>query len=59
MQPTLDSEDVLLVDKFSRNFNKEAELGKLYIFISPSDPEKLICKRVMAKVSHYLLLNRI
>lgn len=51
MLPTLDSDDVLLVNKFSRNFIKKLEVGKIYIFISPSDPERLICKRVTAKVT--------
>lgn len=51
MQPTLDSDDVLLVNKFSRHFTKKIEPDNIYIFISPSDPKKLICKRVIAIVN--------
>lgn len=50
MQPTLDTDDVLLVNKLSRHLSKKVEVGKMYIFVSPSDPERLICKRVVAKV---------
>ena len=55
MQPTLENDDVLLVNKLSRLFSKQVLPGKLYIFISPSDPEKLICKRVVAIVRKYIL----
>lgn len=51
MQPTLESDDVLLVNKFSRHFSRKVELNKIYIFVSPTDPEKLICKRVVAVVT--------
>jgi signal peptidase I len=52
MQPTLETDDVLLVNKLSRHFSKKIEIGKIYIFISPTDPEKLICKRIIAAVNH-------
>lgn len=51
MQPTLESEDVLLVNKFKKHLSNTNVLrGKMYIFVSPSDPNKLICKRVVALV---------
>ena len=50
MKPTLESDDVLLVNKFSQHFGKKVEIGKIYIFVSPTDPQKLICKRVTAVV---------
>lgn len=50
MQPTLETDDVLLVNKIWRHFSKKVEIGKIYIFISPTEPEKLICKRVVAAV---------
>ena len=56
MQPSLETDDVLLVNKISRHLSKNVEIGKMYIFISPTDPEKLICKRVVAVVKflHYI-----
>ena len=50
MLPAIEDNDILLVNKISRHFSKSVELQKLYIFICPSDPEKLICKRIIAKV---------
>ena len=50
MQPTLENDDILLVNKLSRHLIKQVLPGKLYIFISPSNPEKLICKRIIALV---------
>lgn len=50
MLPTLSGDDVLLVNKFSKHFGNRIEVGSLYIFVSPVDPDKLICKRVVAKV---------
>lgn len=50
MLPTLNDDDVLLVNKFSKHFSKRIEVGSMYIFVSPVDPSKLICKRVVAKV---------
>lgn len=54
MQPTLETGDVLLVNKISRHLSKNVEIGKMYIFVSLTDPKKLICKRVVAMVK---LLN--
>ena len=51
MQPVLETDDVLLVNKLSHHISKKVEVGKMYIFISPTDPEKLICKRVLAVVN--------
>jgi signal peptidase I len=51
MQPTLDSDDVLVVNKVAKHSSESAVVGKMYIFASPEDPRKLICKRVEAKVS--------
>lgn len=52
MIPTLSDDDVLLVNKFSKHFSNRIDVGSLYIFVSPVDPNKLICKRVLAKVSN-------
>lgn len=58
MQPTLETDDVLLVNKLNRHFSKKVEIGKMYIFKSPTDPEKLICKRVVATVSYFYIIFR-
>lgn len=53
MLPTLDGErDVLLVNKLSKHLNpaKSVEVGRLYIFTSPVNPDRLICKRVLGNV---------
>ena len=52
MLPTLDSKgDVLLVEKVSKHLNVKPKVGDLYIFISPDNPNRLICKRLVAKVA--------
>lgn len=60
MQPTLQGDDVLLVNKLSKHFKKDVDVGSLYIFTSPTDPEKLICKRVTAKVyyTNYIVISQ-
>ena len=50
MMPTLETDDILLVNKFSKRVSQNLQNGNLYIFVSPTDPEKLICKRVVARV---------
>lgn len=56
MLPTLNSKgDVVLVEKISPAF-KCIKRGDCVVCVSPEDPDKLICKRIIGLV-HVILLN--
>lgn len=51
MLPTLASKgDVLLVNKLAKTAHAKPARDDVYIFVSPDDPTKLICKRIKALV---------
>lgn len=55
MLPTLRSNgDVLLVEKVSTTF-RLIKRGDVVVCVSPSDPDKLICKRVIGLVSRIVI----
>lgn len=55
MLPTLRNEgDILLVEKLSPVF-KNIKRGDVIVCVSPTDPDKLICKRVIGLV--YLFIG--
>jgi signal peptidase I len=57
MLPTLRNEgDVLLVEKISSTL-RLVRRGDVVVCVSPSDPDKLICKRVIGLVSSAAIFN--
>ena len=47
MEPTILSEDIVLIDKFSYRFLGKPQKGDIVVAIQPVSPETSICKRVI------------
>lgn len=47
MEPTIKSEDIVVIDKFSYRYFGSPQKGDIVVAVQPVSPETSICKRVV------------